>query len=379
MIRAALFALCLILPLAGLAQGDLARDPGDKARQALAALELASQELQKAERARDRVQALTQTIHAFEAGLAAMREGLRQAAVQERALSAKLAAQKEEISVLLAGLQTMGRTDSPTIFLHPEGALGTARAGMIVSELSPILNARAQRLRRDLEDVKTLRALQNAASEKLFGWLNEVRQARTALNQAMAERENLPARFVTDPIKAAILIDSAETLAGFAEGLPHMVAEESAPALELTASKPIGHWDLPVRGTVLRAAGEADAAGVARPGIVLATRSGALATSPSAATIRYAGPLLDMGLVMILEPRADALLILAGLGTTYGQPGDVIEEGTPIGLMPSKLAENVTSLSEEAGTALSETLYIEIREYNDPVDPAMWFSIGPKR
>ncbi|MEZ5674302.1 MAG: hypothetical protein R3D81_03325 [Thalassovita sp.] len=46
-------------------------------------------------------------------------------------------------------------------------------------------------------------------------------------------------------------------------------------------------------------ADESDAAGIARPGVVLATRPRALVTTPTAATIRYLGPLLDYGNVMI--------------------------------------------------------------------------------
>ncbi|KKM69971.1 hypothetical protein LCGC14_1445370, partial [marine sediment metagenome] len=53
------------------------------ARRAMADLEAASAQLDAADGARDRVQALTQTIQAFETGLGAMREGLRQAAINE--------------------------------------------------------------------------------------------------------------------------------------------------------------------------------------------------------------------------------------------------------------------------------------------------------
>jgi septal ring factor EnvC (AmiA/AmiB activator) len=57
-------------------------------------------------------------------------------------------------------------------------------------------------------------------------------------------------------------------------------------------------------GTILRQFNEADAAGVARPGVVLATHPNALVTTPWPASVRYAGPLLDYGNVIILEPEA---------------------------------------------------------------------------
>ena len=85
-------------------------------------------------------------------------------------------------------------------------------------------------------------------------------------------------------------------------------------------------------GQVLRAVGAADAAGVERPGIVVAAAPRALVVSPAAATIRYAGPLLDYGLVSILEPQSGLLIVLAGLGTVYGRIGEVLPEGAPVGL-----------------------------------------------
>ena len=123
-------------------------------------------------------------------------------------------------------------------------------------------------------------------------------------------------------------------------------------------------------------AGEADAAGVTRPGILLATRPEALVTAPTAATIRYAGPLLDFGQVVILEPQADTLLILAGLGQSYGVAGQVITEATPVGLM-AQSAENRSTGGDGGGTGRSETLYIEVRQNDTPVDPATWFDLGP--
>ena len=59
--------------------------------------------------------------------------------------------------------------------------------------------------------------------------------------------------------------------------------------------------------------------------------------------------------------------------------GDVIPEGTPIGLMGGETAQTgaILSLSGEGGgTGRSETLYIEVRMENSPVDPTTWFRTG---
>ena len=102
-------------------------------------------------------------------------------------------------------------------------------------------------------------------------------------------------------------------------------------------------------------------------------------TAPTEATLRYVGPLLDVGNVVMLEPRPGTLFVFAGLGVTYGQAGDIIAEATPLGLMgglPGVQTENPPSTGGEgAGGTRSETLYIEVRQDNTTEDPAGWFSI----
>ena len=347
----------------------------DQARAAGSALETASTLLDQSEGSRDRVRALTQTIQAFETGLGAMRAGLRQAAINEAQLTAKLASRDTEVAELLGVLQSMGGVPSPVILLHPDGPTGTARAGMMLAELTPALNRRADALRIDLENVQTLRALQADAAQRLQVGLTEVQTARTELNQAMANRTDLPKRFTADPVRTGILIASTETLDGFASGLSEIVTNETEPAL-VTLDGKIGQLPLPAQGLVLRRAGEADAAGVKRPGLILATRPGAIVTSPTAATIRYAGGLLDFGKVVILEPLANTLFVIAGLDVVYGDAGQVIAGGTPIGLMggvSAEIGEELSPLREGTGTERSETLYIEVREQNTPQDPELWF------
>lgn len=253
--------------------------------------------------------------------------------------------------------------------------MGTARAGMLLAELTPALNARADALRQDYEDIKTLRALQTDAAQRLQEGLTEVQRARTALNQAMANRTDLPTRFTEDPVRTAILIASTETLDGFASGLSEITtgAEEPAP---VNLDGQVGELPLPAQGLVLRKAGETDSAGVTRPGMILATRPRAIVTSPAASTIRYVGPLLDLGNVVILEPQVDTLFVLAGLDIVYGQAGQVIAGGTPIGLMggpESGTSSQMSPIGEGTGTDRTETLYIEVRQDNTPQDPADWF------
>lgn len=376
-LRAAILA-CLVTvapvalsPLAARAQSD----PSAEARAAALMLEDATRALDAAETAANRVKALTQTVRAYEAGLSAMREGLRRASVREQALAAELAAKEAEIAQLLGVLQTMGDTPTPLMLLHPSGPLGTARSGMIVADVTPALSTRAETLRTRLEEITMLRNLQQSAADTLQQGLTGVQTARTALSQAIADRTDLPRRFTEDPVRTALLIASTESLEGFASGLGEIAVNETPGSLPGIEDRK-GQLSLPVQGRLLRSSGEADAAGIIRPGIIIATPPRALVTTPVAATLRYRGPLLDYGNVAILEPQSGILLVMAGLDVVYGSIGQVLPGGSPVGLMGGLDPEDdgiVPAELQESVTDWTETLYIEVREDNSPVDPALWF------
>lgn len=350
-------------------------DPSTAAQAAALRLDQAAGMLNDARSARNRVRALTETVHAYEDGLQAMREGLRRATIREETLSRELASRNAEISQLLGVLQSIGQTQGPVVLLHPTGPLGTARSGMILSEVAPALDAKANGLRERLEEVTVLRQLQQSAVKTLQDGLQGAQTARTELSKAISDRTDLPRRFSEDPVKTALLLASSDTLEGFASGLAEIAVGEAPGSLPSIAKRK-GELSLPVDGRVLRKAGERDAAGIARPGIVVATRPQALVTVPAPATLRYRGPLLDYGNVVILEPEAGILLVLAGLDVVYGEAGQVLPSGSPVGLMGGKTTDSDALLIEngkDAGAERSQTLYIELREDNTPVDPETWF------
>ena len=94
------------------------------------------------------------------------------------------------------------------------------------------------------------------------------------------------------------------------------------------------------------------------------------------ATVRFRGPLLDYGHVIILEPAADVLFVIAGLAEVFGETGQVLPASAPIGLMggtsPGVDAILTDSLASGGGPR-SETLYLEVREGQSVADPAAWF------
>ena len=365
MIRAALFSFCLI------ATPVLAQTATEQAVRASEDLKLAVTALTEADTARDRVAALSRTIRAYEDGLAALREALRQAHLREATLQLQFDAKRDRVSQLIGVLGQIESSPGPLFLLHPAGPLGTVRSAMMLTEVTPALQAEAEQLRSELTELKDLRALQQAAGATLAAGLTTAQQARSALSQAISERTDLPRRFADDPETLRKLLESADTLQAFAAGL---TPDDYQPQEFLEVK---GDLPLPALGTLLRMPGEADAAGVRRPGVAIATRPRALVSAPWPATLRYLGPLLDYGNVIVLEPGAGYLLILAGMETVYGEVGEVVAAGAPLGLMGGGepgVADFLASAQEGGGIRGSETLYMELRQGADPVDPTEWFA-----
>ena len=353
-----------------------AETPAEAARVAMDRLEAAAEQLDDAQSARDRVRALTEAVQAFETGLAAMRDGLRAASIRETELQRDLDVREAEVTRLLSALSAIGASAGPRAFVHPEGPVGAARAGLLMASVTPELSDAANALRQDVQEATVLRQLQQDAADTLRTGLAGVQTARTALSQAMADRTDLPRKFTEDPVRTALLIAASETLDGFASGLTQIGDGEADIDLPSVSDRK-GALPLPVAGETLRRAGETDAAGITRPGILIATRPRALVTTPVAATIRYRGPLLDYGLVTILEPEPDVLFVFAGLETVFGETGQVLPQDSPVGLMGGfeAIGDDILSpSSERTGAALSETLYIEVRQGDTPEDPFGWFA-----
>ena len=362
--------MCLML-VAGAAP---AATVAEQAQAAAASLQAAVASLGKANQARDRVQALTKTISAYEEGLTALRESLRQVSIREATLVLQFDAKRDRVAQLVGVLSRMEADPAPLLLLHPSGPLGTVRSGMMIADVTPALQAEAEAMRAELQEVRDLRALQVSAGQTLTEGLRVAQEARTELSKAISDRTNLPKRFTEDPEVLKGLLESADTLDAFANGLALNEVEAEGMADFGFAH---GKLPLPVLGTVLRRPNEADGAGVRRPGMVLATRAQALVTAPWSGTLRYRGPLLNFGNVIILEPGAGYLLVLAGMETVYGEVGEVVAAGAPLGLMGGGtpgMEEFLVSAQDGGGARDTETLYVELRQGSIATDPMPWFT-----
>lgn len=364
-------AFAVVACLAGL---PALADTADTERAAALTLLTAIDGLADARRAPDQVAALTRAIQAHEAGLSGLRAGMRDATLREATINRLLERQQAQISRLLGAMMAVERIEGPAMLVHPQGPLATARAAMMMADLAPAMQAQAAQIGQMARELADLRSLRETAIDTLDMGLRSLQAARAELSQAMADRRDLPPRVGDDEARMLVLLESVRTLEELATGLAQRPSALSSELPVFEAAR--GRLPMPVAGTVLHRAGEADAAGIVHPGLVLATEPGALVVSPWHGTVRYRGPLLDYGNVVLIEPGEGWLIVLAGLDVVYPRVGEVLAQGDALGLMPGGQNAIDEFVQMEPVAGRSETLYLELRENGQAIDPGDWFDLS---
>lgn len=366
-----LAAAAVALMLAGAPAATAAAGPAEAVAESSARLSGAVAALAAAPAAEDRVAALAAALAAQEAALAGLRDGVIGAEARERELMFDLQRRGPEISRLLLAMEALSRSAEPASGLHPGGPLAAARASAMIGWLTPALRSEARTLGDRLAAIDAARALRAQGLDQLAAGLAEQTAARDALVAALAAADTDTQTDAPTAVPAS-LPREAQTLSDLADRLAALGA---APGALAASDEPLAlRW--PVTGQPLRGYGEADAAGVRRPGLLLQTAPLALVTAPAAAEVRYAGPFLDYGYVVVLQPRADVLIVLAGIATLETRTGARVGPGAPLGLLggrPLDAQEYLMLGQSRTGETPGETLYIELRHGQGPVDPSTWF------
>ncbi len=358
--------------LAGLAAPAAAATPADDMAEAAGRITAAGATLAAAADPDGRLSALTVAIGAYQSALDVLRAGVNGASARERELTLALDERRDQIQHLIAALEAMSRTPPPAQALHPSGPIGAARAAAMMSSVTPALRAEAEGLAAEYDEVAAVRTLRLQGERDLATGLAALGAARSELGDTLARRAPPQPRGTEDPAMALITRDSdtltalAAKLAGVRAGNPN-----AAPPTLIR----------PVTGNIARAYQEPDGAGVRRPGIVMRAPPLSLVSAPADAIVRYAGPFLDYGYVVVLEADDDTLIVLAGLAQLHVTTGDAVRTGALLGLLggaafeePSPGADPAGGAVESAASGADETLYIEVRHAGGPVDPEPLFT-----
>ena len=336
----------------------------------------AAVQLSAAERAKSESAAVAARIQSAEANITAAEARIRLIEQLRSEQRARLAAKQEPAVRLLAALQTMARRPPGLALIQPGSTRDLVHVRAVLSTMMPIVNARTQGLRADVEVGRKLRADADRALVAVEAGQRRLAEERARLVKLAAARRLNAQRLTRGAINEQ---DRAIALGEKARDIVELMADVSAAAEVRTAlealpgpmlrptrpgdarAQPSGNdpaqdarfsYRLPVAGTVVTGLGEVSDTGVRARGLTIAARDAALVVAPARGRIAFAGPFRGFGRIVIIDHGGGWTSLITSLAALDARVGDNVLQGGPIG---------------RAGQD-RPTVTIELRRGNRPVD-----------
>ena len=330
--------------------------------------------------------------------LSAIEGTLAELRSSEKEKTQKLREQHGRLALTLAALERLALYPPEALAALPESPVDTVRSALLLRTAIPAVEARAARLRADLDSLSEVRQqitqerqAGNAAKRQL-----EANQRRLAAlverkaelyRQLEGERRGAEDRIVKlaaqakdlRELMARIEAERQEREAALAKlkppTPPPRAAPDSSAGQEQMASLPPGaplpirpiseaqgHLTLPARGKITREFGAPDAYGTTSKGLIIETRQGAEIVAPYDGRVVYAGPFRGYGQILIIEHSEGYHSLLAGLSRIDAAAGQWVLAGEPVGAMAQ----------QEIG---EPELYLELRRNGRPINPLPWLAL----
>ena len=292
------------------------------------------------------------------------------------------------LSEVLAALQRIEINPPPALMTGAKNATDAAMAAALMGSVSEQLKTRANDLRDRITALETVRS--DIGTEKANLSRNEIELSKKQkqIKSLVAEKSKLNKKLGQSRQAEK---ERADRLAAQADDLQELIrkfeltARAIQPRLKPSAKssgnttpktpriKPRSKTAAPLTlpdGTVRFADARGQlqppvqgrlksSYGSGRKGMTVTTRPGAQVLSPYTGRVEFAGAFKTYGEVVILNVGENYFILLTGLGEIFVSPGETVDPGEPVGLMPFN-AKNKADL------------YIEFRKSGRPINPKPW-------
>ena len=342
-----------------------------------------------------------QRVKLAEIEVADIEERLSDLIIRELEVRGRLDGADAEIANVLAALQRISLNPPPALIVDPDDALGSARGAMLIAAIVPQLRQKADTVSADLQtltDIKTAALAEEAALRANHEVLEEeqlriatliaarkqgITQMSAALDAEEAEAVALAERASTLRELIGALSERAATGANATPAADPNLPQLSPEAIEMAFANaartqpaipfPLarGYLVTPANGTTAMAYGANDGRGGIAQGQSILTPTEAQVIAPADGFVLYKGPYLNYGQIVILNTGDGYTAVLAGLEAVDAEIGQFVQMGEPLGRMGSRTIGRTVTTS--AGNA-QPTLYIELRQNNEPFDPTGWWA-----
>ena len=345
--------------------------------------------------------AAAQRVKMAEIEVADIEERLSQLIVSELEVRGRLDGSNAEMANVLAALERISLNPPPALIVDPDDALGSARSAILISAIVPQLRAKADAVTADLKqltEIKTAALAEEATLKANFSVLEEeqlriatlIAARKQGIDVRSAELADQEAEAVALAARATTLKELIDSLSARATSVqtpsgptdPNAVtmtpeqirvalanSARTEPALPFAAAK--GYLTMPANGVNVVDYGASDGFGGISHGISVVTRAEAQVVAPADGWVLYKGPYLNYGQIIILNTGQHYTTLLAGLDAVSVDIGQFVLMGEPLGTMGSRTIGR--AVTTNAGNS-QPTLYIELRQNNEPVDPTGWWA-----
>ncbi|GGE03419.1 membrane protein [Tsuneonella deserti] len=322
--------------------------------------------------------ALAARIQEAEAGITTAQARIALMHRERVALDRRLAARREPLVRLTAGLQKLARRPLIVSVLRPGSLKETVYLRAILDTTLPEVRRRTADLRAEIAHARRIEAAARAAVASLASANRLLGERRSAL-AALESRQRLASRQATGAAaregeRALALAEQARDLdalvgqLGEAGTLRRQLAALPGPLLRpprpsasevieraevQVASAPAPEFQLPVAGRTVAGFGEASDSGARSRGLALLPIDGAQVVAPGAGRIVFAGPFRGFDRIVIIEHAGGFTSLVTGLARVDVAVGDEVVAGAPLGV---------------AGSGQT-TVGFELRREGDPVNP----------
>jgi septal ring factor EnvC (AmiA/AmiB activator) len=315
----------------------------------------------------------------------------------EKRLRQSLNSRRAVIGEVLAALQRIGHRPPPALLARPEDALQAVRTAMMLDAVLPEMRQQVETLVANLTELVRVRKKITAERDRLKAEIASLGDERTRMQALIADRQKQQAErekaLYVEQQHARALAEKAgniqDLIANIEQELPALTKAEHEAAVHANVHPSLaalhdpgrmapavafaslhGQIPIPVNGVKLKDYGAPDGVGGTEKGISIATRAGAVVTSPADGWVVYAGPFRSYGQLLILNAGGGYHILLAGMARISVDLGQFVLTGEPVAVMgsESQIAAILTPGSSQP------VLYIEFRKGGAPVNPDPWWA-----
>jgi len=280
---------------------------------------------------------------------------------------------RQSIAKLVMALQRIRRVPPEALVVKPGAPLKTAQSAMLMKDIIPAINARAEVLRVNLSKLEVVSKELNEKRDKVARNTEELKSRHLKLSSLIAKREKLY-KSTRNDLKAQE--QNIQRISMHAENLQDLVKKLDENKKRQAASRlarnalfsdrvrnvpDAGRFQLPVSGIIKTRYNEPDIFGAPSKGLSIEGRGGALVVAPMGGVVRFSGYFKNYGNMVILEHKDGLHSLVAGLEKIDTVVGQNVSAGEPLGLL------------HHAQSGGKPVLYYELRQGGKPINPAKKF------